>query len=106
MQVRNANLHKVGQQHYHVMLGEEKIPTHNTSFDNFDEAVDTFLNLVDQYYPGFFEFDEEEEEVRATLLDKVMESTFEEQYAKVLVSIGKFKIGFMDCYGCLFVYWS
>lgn len=106
MQVRESNLHKVGEQHYHVMLGEELIPSHNTSFDSFDKAVDTFLGLVELYYPGFFEMVEEEEEVRANLLEKAMESTFEEQHAKVLVSIGRFKIGFMDCYGCLFPYWS
>lgn len=106
MQVRQANLHKGGEQHYHVMLGEENVPTSNTSFDSFDKAVDTFLRLVDSYYPGFFEFTEEEEEVREHLLNKAMESTYEEQYAKVMVSIGTFKIGFIDCYGCLFPYWS
>lgn len=102
MEVVSGNLHKSGQQHYHVMLGEEKLPSHNTSYDSFDEAVDVFLQLVESYYPGFFEHVGEQDEVRTTLMQKAIESTPEEQHAKVLVSIGTFKIGFTDCYGCLF----
>lgn len=107
MQVREANLHKVGEQHYHVMLGEDMTPTHNTSFDSFDLAVDAFLALVKEYYPDFFiETEASETEVRETLFEKAMDSTFDEQRAKVLISIGDFKIGFADCFGCLFPWYS
>lgn len=106
MRVLESNLHKAGEQHYHVLVGEGDYPTHSTSIDSFDEAVDTFLGLVDMYYPGFFEFTEDEEQVRANLLERAMMSTFEEQYAKATVSIGEFKVAFTDCYGCLFPWTS
>lgn len=105
LEIRESSLFHVGEQHYHIMLGIGEYPSHNTVYDSFDEAVETFLALIDGYYPEFFEDESERQEVRENLLERAMYSTVEEQLAKVIVSIGEFKVGFSDCYGCVYP-WS
>lgn len=106
MEVRAINVYSPGEQHYHVLLGEEPLPYYNLSFDRFDAAADTFFMLVNSYCPEFFEFTDEEAEVREHLMDKVIESTMEEPCARIMVAIGSFKIGFIDCYGCLLPHYN
>lgn len=101
-EVKESTLFRVGDQHYHLMCGYIDYPSHNVVFDDFDEAIISFIALVDECYPNFFDDDKEREDVMETIYELSLDSSFEQQKAKALISLGEYKIGFADCFGCIY----